>query len=611
MNESRPLSVELTAQAEGADQRLTQILRIGETTRLGRAPKRGMTIPWDSRISREHADLQWDGQRLRVTCLESARNKIKSQNKSARELFISIGGEFRIGSTRFKIFETEDQTDRETFAGAIFDTVNREDVIERSFTAEELIRASYSDPKQQMELLSNLPQMISSAQSDEELAVRLARLLLEAIPNAECVAVAQFDEADLQTDEALLKPIMMRIEKRTGFEGRFCPSRRLIVRALQQKESVVHLWDSAECEERFTVSKGLDWAFCLPISGQSSRGWCLYVSGKGARHGGLVVSDENLKGDVRFTQLVAQFIGAVRQVRVLQEQKTQLSTFFSPKVIQQLTNADARQALTPAERQISVLFCDVRGFSRKAESMSGDLYKLLFRSREALSVMARGILNRDGTIADFQGDAALGFWGWPVELDEGPLPACRAALDIDRAFRQCASDESNPLHGFSVGMGIIHGLAIAGQIGTETQAKVGVFGPVVNLGARLESMTKLFGTSICIGEATADWVERSLPKDEGRLRRLARVRPRGMDKPLTVFGLLPPLDECPSVSDQMIADYDAALDAAIAGQWDTAIKLLKPLPDCDRPKQFLLEQIAAVRRPKITSWDGAFTLTSK
>ena len=52
--------------------------------------------------------------------------------------------------------------------------------------------------------------------------------------------------------------------------------------------------------------------------------------------------------------------------------------------------------------------------------------------KEALSVMANGILDADGTIADFQGDAALGFWGWPVALEEGPVPACRAALEIQR-----------------------------------------------------------------------------------------------------------------------------------------------------------------------------------
>ena len=117
------------------------------------------------------------------------------------------------------------------------------------------------------------------------------------------------------------------------------------------------------------------------------------MAGQGTSQGRLVVIEHDLLGDLRFTQLVAQFIGSIRQVRMLQEHKTQLSTFFSPKIIEGLTTQNAKEILCPAEREITVLFCDVRGFSKKAEALQGDLLTLLKSVSAALGVMAGGSSN--------------------------------------------------------------------------------------------------------------------------------------------------------------------------------------------------------------------------
>lgn len=337
----------------------------------------------------------------------------------------------------------------------------------------------------------------------------------------------------------------------------------------------------------------------------------MYVSGKGTKGGGRVVSEKDLASDLRFVELVAQFIGSVRHVRLLQEQKTQLSAFFSPKVIEGLIDVNSQDALSPSEKNISVLFCDVRGFSKKSEKLQDNLLGLLQSVSAALGVMAGGILERDGAIADFQGDAALGFWGWPTELDDGPVPACRAALTIYNEFYREIAIEGSLLEGFSVGLGVAHGRALAGQIGTDQQAKVGVFGPVVNQGARLEALTKQFALPICVDEATAEYAAKYLLPSEGRTRRLARVRPKGMDAPVNVYGLLPPADQMPKVTDQMLIEYEAALDAVINGKWDSAIELLSKIPDQDGPKQFLIRHMAESHNNPPSNWDGSFTLSDK
>jgi adenylate cyclase len=589
-------------------------LEEGSVMRIGRGAADG--ISWDPHISRQHADLCWDGEHLRATCLVAARNPILYKGESAREVMLTPGEAFIIGETSFQFSVAPEQEPPGMETVQLPVPTNRGVLLgEHTYSEQKLRQFAFRDKEQQLELLSRLPGMISESQSDTELGQMLGGLLMAAIPQAVAVAVAHYDMTALPEDETSIddfpKPLTKRVRTRDEFAGRFQPSRRIILKTLREQTSVLHIWPPDMQEATFTNTDGLGWAVCVPIRGESCQGWCMYVSGMGARDGGLTLSEADLASDLRFTELVAQFIGSVRQVRVLQEQKTRLSSFFSPKVIDSLTALDGSGALSPAERNITVLFCDIRGFSRKAEQLHHDLLSLLGSVRAALGVMVAGILKRDGAIADLQGDAALGFWGWPVALEYGPVPACRAALTICEEFRKAADQPGSLLHGFSVGIGVAHGRAVAGQIGTNQHSKVGVFGPVVNQGARLEGLTKQFNVSICIDGPTAEFVDRYVPSSEGRLRPLARVRPNGMKTPVDVFNLLPAEDECGEVSSEIITDHEAALEAVTSGKWEEAARLLTRLPDEDGPRQFLMQQMGMCRNSPPSNWDGAFCLAGK
>lgn len=591
---------------------LHKVLPDGETVRVGRAVKEGWEIPWDPKISREHATLQWLNGQLRVICLPDARNPLYYRGKKVREATLGIDDGFQIGDTTFLTSLVVEE-------GLVLDNTpydfrpESSAELGRVISPEILRKAAFRNTELQMELLEKLPEKISTAQTDEDLGTALSQLLLDAIQTAVAVAVFNVDESllsDVAKGDALAKPLTMRVQTRESFQGRFSPSRRMILKCLKTRASVVHVFQDDEASQ-FTVNEGLDWAFCAPIKGEFSRGWCLYISGRGAPGGGMVVTPEELLGDLRFTQLVAQFIGSIRQVRMLQEKTQQLSTFFSPKIIEGLGANQSTNLLRPAERVITVLFCDVRGFSKKAESLQHDLPALLKSVSAALDVMANGIVERDGAIADFQGDAALGFWGWPIESAEGPIPACRSALDIYRAFRAGVRRQDSLLFGFSIGMGIAHGRALAGQIGSTQQSKIGVFGPVVNQGARLEGLTKQFGLPICIDESTARFAMRFLPSTDGRIFRLARVRPMGMDTPVTVFGLVPPADEFPELTSATISEYELAVEAIIQGDWPRALEILQHMPEHFGPKQFLLHHMHRSGDAPPADWDGAFSVGNK
>lgn len=575
-----------------------------EVIRIGRAPKHGCRVAWDVSISREHADVNFSDGLLKVSCLPKAGNSILYNQQKLREVAIPVGQQFRIGMTRFHVIDTDKASDAADGEAEYFE--------EHTYSKDEL-RGVIPNAEKQIVVLTRLPQLIAAAGTDEDLAVNLAGQLLMAIPWALAVAVVRYDTSGISERELtrtpFLEPALLQVHTRDDFTGTFKPSRRLLSKTLNTKKSVVHIWGANPNSQQYSVCEGLPWAFATNVPSESSDKWCLYVSGKGSRQNTAMASENDLKPDVRFTELVAEFIGSVRRVRHLQDQATQMSSFFSPKVVQKLTTNSVEEALKPAMCNITVLFCDVRGFSKKSEQLQGDLMVLLRTMKAALGVMASGILDHDGTIADFQGDAALGFWGWPVDLEEGPILACRAALRIYQEFELANQRGERDLTGFSVGLGISHGRALAGQIGTLKQSKVGVFGPVVNQGARLEGMTKMFGVPICIDDKTAKLVKQLTLACH--VRPLAKVYPKGMSNPVMVHGLLPIQSANSEPDEQLIADHEEAVYAIIRGDWSDAAKVLSSLPDDDGPSRFLKQFLAEQGDKPGPDWDGCIHLKAK
>src|SRR5690606_10956192 len=192
------------------------------------------------------------------------------------------------------------------------------------------------------------------------------------------------------------------------------------------------------------------------------------------------------------------------------------------------------------------------------------------------------ILRQGGVIGDFHGDAAMGFWGWPLEQPDATSRACRAALAIQSHFRHMASRTDAPLANFRVGIGIAAGRAVAGKIGSTDQVKVTVFGPVVNLASRLEGMTKMLRAPILLEKQVAAAARRELASGEGRIRAVATVKPYGMNTPVEVSELLPPAGPDSPLSQGDVETYEQALAAFNQGQWEESLRLLHRVPADDQ-----------------------------
>src|SRR5262249_21321313 len=163
----------------------------------------------------------------------------------------------------------------------------------------------------------------------------------------------------------------------------------------------------------FTMQGGFDWAFCTPVPGEACTAWGLYVAGRfgGAEPATLLAPWESneLRDDVKFTELVADIFGALRQAQVFRELPGPFRRLVAPGVVSRPAGGGAGRGLEARETDVTVLFGDLRGFSKTVEEAGSALLPVLNRVSTALGVMTRNILQYRGAIADFLGDAALGF----------------------------------------------------------------------------------------------------------------------------------------------------------------------------------------------------------
>jgi len=554
--------------------------------------------PWERWLSRRHVEVVWSGQRLRVRRLETGRNPVHHRGKEATSFDLAPGDFFVIGATTFRL---------ETPRPATTPSEPHQQVYARTIGVQELERLPFRDAPRRLDVLTKLPKVISSAADNRELFEQLTHLLLAGVPRADVVAlVAARDGGGVE---------ILHWDRRLPTPGGFDPSRRLVLDAVEHlKDTVLHVWQTT-AGSNYTLQGNFDWAFCTPIRGDACPGWGIYVAGRfgdDPRASLLAAIDDNaLADDLKFVELVAAILCSLTQVQALERRQTVLGRFFSPGVLRVLHEANAEAALQPRETETSVLFCDLRGFSRKSEEASGNLLGLLDRVSRALGVMTQQILEHQGVVADFLGDAALGFWGWPIADPETVGLACRAALGIRTFYEGLNPRGDHPLAGFRVGIGLATGRAVAGRLGTLEQGKVSVFGPVVNLASRLEGMTKLLHVPILIDEPTAAYVRATVPATVARCRRLARVRPAGMNNAVLVAELLPPADQFPSLTDDHLAHYEAALDAFLQSDWDRAMAELHRLPPTDRGQDLLTGFILRHNRTPPAGWDGVVPLDSK
>ena len=587
---------DLIAQGVQSQHRWRRPAPMGQVIVLGRGSG-AWSVPWDDQISRQHVELVCSDGKARVRRLPTASNPIFVNGQSVESFSMQAGDHFVVGTTTFSLVDEQIQVSSD----------EPRPVTEQTFSPEYLRQVAFRNADQRIQVLSRLPEIIGGASTDSELFARLVNVLLSGVSRAGAAAIVRVDDDFSGTQSRIL-----HWDRRITPHREFRPSEKLIRQALGQRESVVHVWNrkSNPGAAKFTASENVDWAYATPVSGDACRDWVLYIAGS---FDAVVTADArvsdplDLRDDVKFTELAATTLGSLLDVRRL----AGLAQFLSPIVLEALAGKDPEVVLAPRETNVSVLFCDLRGFSQQSEQQADDLLGLLERVSQAMGVMTQEILQQGGVVGDFHGDAAMGFWGWPFPQEDAILRACTTALTIRAEFELAARQAGHPLADFRIGLGLATGRAVAGKLGSIDQVKVSVFGPVVNLASRLENMTKTLRVGILLDQCTAAYVRKHVSKNVARVRRLAVVRPYGMQQGVEVSELLPPEEDFPQLTDQNIEDYEAAVESFLQGDWPAALEQLHRVPAIDRAKDFLTVYIAQQNRVPPENWDGVIPLMSK
>ena len=292
--------------------------------------------------------------------------------------------------------------------------------------------------------------------------------------------------------------------------------------------------------------------------------------------------------------------------------KRQLAQLFGqyipPELVDEMSESPAEYSLDGENREMTVLFSDVRGFTTISEGM--DPKQLTQLMNALLTPMTRVIHKNRGTIDKYMGDAIMSFWGAPLRDPEHARHALYAAMEMMVELKVMQKDfESRGWPPVNIGIGLNTGNMNVGNMGSEFRMAYTVLGDSVNLGSRLEGLTKNYGVNIIVSESTKD----SIP--EFTFRDLDLVRVKGKNEPVAIFEPVGHKNDLDKDTKSELSSYKQALKSFRAQNWDTAemdfFNLNRSNPD-RLLYQVYLDRVTHYRNnPPGDDWDGVFTHTSK
>ncbi len=291
--------------------------------------------------------------------------------------------------------------------------------------------------------------------------------------------------------------------------------------------------------------------------------------------------------------------------------KRQMTKLFGqyvpPELAAEMSQDPAHYTMDGQSRDMTVLFSDIRGFTNFSENLSpAELAEVL---NAYLSTMTHIVQHQRGTIDKYIGDAIMAFWNAPVDLTDHASRAVQTALEMQAALPQLNQEfVARGWPDVQIGVGANTGRMSVGNMGSEFRMSYTVMGDAVNLGSRLEGITKQYGVGILVTQTTveADPVHVFMKIDD--------VRVKGKETPVAIYEPLGSKVDLDPVVKQNAADFEAAFAHYQKQDWDAAESALRALNQRTPRKLYdiYLERIAHFREaPPSADWDGVFVYTTK
>ena len=362
------------------------------------------------------------------------------------------------------------------------------------------------------------------------------------------------------------------------------------------------------------LAAALGLVFAVLVSGGMTRPVRRLLEGTRAVEAGHLDETLPVTSQDEIGHLTTAFNRMVEQLRHKERIRETFGKYVDPRVVEGLIDRPTL-AVEGQRRVMTVLFCDIKGFTSASEGMTPQgLVKVMNRYFSAMSAPIR---NGGGIIDKYIGDAIMAYWGPPFteDADQARL-ASMAALDmLERVaslraeFPELLGVRSLPIS-FDIRIGIATGEALVGSIGSELMMSYTVMGDTVNLASRLEGANKVYGSRILVSEATVAGAATAI-----ETREIDRVVLLGQTEPQAVFEIMGRKGELIPAQVELRTRFSEGLAAYRARRWDEALRAfadaLESVPN-DGPSMTFIKRIdSLMKTPPGEDWDGSWRLEQK
>ena len=315
------------------------------------------------------------------------------------------------------------------------------------------------------------------------------------------------------------------------------------------------------------------------------------------------------------------FSSFVREQAQRRQIRSAFGQYLSPALVEQLAHSPEKLVLGGEEREMTIMFSDVRGFTTISESYKHDPQGLTALMNRFLTPLTNAILARKGTIDKYMGDAIMAFWNAPLDDTEHQLNACEAAVDmleridgLNKARELEAQEGGHAYIPLNVGVGLNTGTCVVGNMGSDLRFDYSVLGDSVNLASRLEGQSKEYGFPIIVGSKTALAV-----KDKFAILELDFIMVKGKKEPEVIYAIAGRADTAQSGRFQRLRNLTIEMLACYRGRdWEGALAAIERgrRSDDARSLELLYELYEArirnfQKNPPPEDWNGAFALLTK
>ena len=283
-------------------------------------------------------------------------------------------------------------------------------------------------------------------------------------------------------------------------------------------------------------------------------------------------------------------------------------TYVPPELVDEMVKNPDSYSMKAATKELTVMFCDMRGFTKMSETMEPTQLQALLNS--VFSRLTDLIRSNRGTIDKYMGDCVMAFWGAPVDTPDHASLAVKTALEMAQAVQRLNEEHREKgLPEIGIGIGLNTGTMCVGDMGSDIRRSYTVIGDSVNLGSRLEGLSKTYGVDIVVSESTRKLANAFIWQE------LDKVRVKGKDNAVAIFCPLATVGKIEMTDATELKTWGLTLKAYRMQEWDQCDVQLLNLQRMNAKKylyQLYVERVASMRLlPFDPEWDGATNFQTK